>query len=634
MSLRAQVAGLLIVLSIALVGATYAVQAWVVMPAFAHLEHQSALRDVDRCVNALERDIEGLSNFANDWAAWDDTYQYVQDRNETYAKANFMDETFESAHLSLLYIVDSNQEVVWGESRDLETLEVLDVPDVCAVLREKSGFLTAHQSADDARAGILLTSQGPLLIASRPIITSKREGPIRGSVVMGRYLNEAEIASLAERTHVSVNVWTVTEATMPTEARRGLATCSQAGEKLVEVVDTKTLHAYGVMQDVYRKPAILLRVDVPRDITAQGSVSARIATQCGVIAGVLTLAATWLMLKWRIVAPLQFMAAHAVRVGQNDDLKARLKFDRTDEIGTLARQFDGMVESLAESRKKVLDTAHRAGMAEIASEVLHNVGNAVNSANCSIEVLGERLNGSKIGGLDRAVKLLREQAPRAAEFFGQDPRGAKLIDYLASLNDTLRQEHSSHQAELVRLRETVRHIRAAIAEQQTFAGRSDFRQEVDMSALLDEVLRLNEEPLRAAEVQVAIEMPPLPELQLNKSKMSQVLVNLVRNAVQSMQGQSSDARRLTIAVRAVEDGGVEIEVRDTGVGFDDDVRSKLFTHGFTTKPEGNGFGLHYCANAVREAGGYITAQSPGPGQGATFRIGLPHVIPAPLATSS
>ncbi|MBM4088222.1 MAG: histidine kinase, partial [Planctomycetes bacterium] len=180
----------------------------------------------------------------------------------------------------------------------------------------------------------------------------------------------------------------------------------------------------------------------------------------------------------------------------------------------------------------------------------------------------------------------------------------------------------------------VRHIRAAIAEQQTFAGRSDFRQEVDMSALLDEVLRLNEEPLRAAEVQVAIEMPPLPELQLNKSKMSQVLVNLVRNAVQSMQGQSSDARRLTIAVRAVEDGGVEIEVRDTGVGFDDDVRSKLFTHGFTTKPEGNGFGLHYCANAVREAGGYITAQSPGPGQGATFRIGLPHVIPAPLATSS
>ena len=257
------------------------------------------------------------------------------------------------------------------------------------------------------------------------------------------------------------------------------------------------------MNDVYGKPAILLRVQIPRDITAQGNVSAHVATAMRHRRlDLLTLVATWVVLKWRIVGPLQYMAAHAVRVGQADDLKARLQFDRTDEIGTLAREFDGMVENLAESRKKVLDSAHRAGMAEIASEVLHNVGNAVNSANCSVEVLEERFGGSKIGGLDRAVTLLREQAPRAAEFFGQDPRGAKLIDYLVNLNDTLRQEYSGNQAEVVRLRETIRHIRGAIAEQQTYAGRSDFRQEVDLSALLDEVLRLNQEQLRAAEIQV------------------------------------------------------------------------------------------------------------------------------------
>ncbi len=626
MSLRTQIAGLLALLSIVFVATTYAVQAWVVMPAFADLEQQSAQRDVDRCVNAVQRDLESLSNTANDWASWDDTYQYVQDHNETYAKENLVDQAFSGTHINLICILDTNRNIVWGETRDIETLEAIDTPDLFTALREESSPVTTHKNIDDAKQGILLTSKGPILLASRPIITTKREGPVQGSIVMGRFLNELEVASLAERTHTVLDTWTVTQKYLPAEVQRGLNTCIQSGETFIEVVDAQMLHVNRVMNDVYGKPAILLRVQIPRDITAQGTVSAHVATGCGVGAGLLTLVATWVVLKWRIVGPLQQMAAHAVRVGQADDLKSRLQFERADEIGTLAREFDGMVENLAESRKRVLDSAHRAGMAEIASEVLHNVGNAVNSANCSVEVLEERLGSSKINGLDRAVTLLREQAPRAAEFFGQDPRGAKLIDYLGNLNDTLRQEYSDYQSEAVRLRETIRHIRGAIAEQQTYAGRSDFRQDVDLSALLNEVLRLNQEQLHLAEIQVSVDLPPLPDLQLNKSKMSQVLVNLVRNAIHAMQSQSSDARRLTIAVRPVEDGGIEIEVHDTGQGFDDAVRSKLFTHGFTTKPEGNGFGLHYCANAVREAGGHITALSPGPGEGATFRIRLPQVM--------
>jgi two-component system NtrC family sensor kinase len=631
MSLRYQIAGLLIVLSMVLVATTYAVQAWVVMPAFAELERQGADRDIRRCIQAIERDIEGLSNTANDWASWDDSYQYVQDHNETFAKANLVDEAFRNTHINLICILDTNREVVWGESRDMETLELINVPDLFSALQQPSSHITTHNNIDDARHGILMTSNGPILLASRPVVNTKREGPIRGSIVMGRFLDATEVASLAQRTEVSLDVWDARVGGMPIELHRNLAACSESGENRVEVVDAQTLNAYTVLKDVYGMPAMLLRVQVPRDITKQGSVSANAATACGIAGSLLTLLTMWCVLQWRIVGPLGQMAAHAVRVGKQDNLKARLNFTRKDEMGVLAREFDGMVSSLAESRKKVLDSAHRAGMAEIASEVLHNVGNAVNSANCSVEVLEERLGSSKVDGLDRAATLLREQASRAGEFFGKDPRGPKLIDYLLGLNDTLRQERVDNQAEVVRLRDTVRHIREAIATQQTFAGRSDFRQEVELPALIDEILNLNQELIRATEVQVVVELPPLPELQLNKSKMTQVLVNLVRNAVQAMQAQPSDKRRLTIAARGVEEEGIEVEISDTGVGFDDEVREKLFTHGFTTKPEGNGFGLHYCANAVREVGGHVAAQSAGPGQGATFRIRLPHVMAAALA---
>ena len=627
MSLRSQIASLLLVLSLAFVTMTYAVQALVVMPAFVELERQDAARDVSRCVDALERDVDNLSNLASDWGSWDETYQYAQDHNPTFVECNLIDEAFGNSHVNLICVLDKDQKIVWGEARDIESLELIEVPSLFETLQDNQCPLAAKQNVDGGSKGVLLTERGPLLLASRAIITSKREGPPMGTVIMGLFLSEDEIKSLADRTHVKLDVWACGDKNIPATAQANLDACVLTGEKQIEVYDSKLLHAYTVMNDVYGKPAMLVRVHIPREVTIQGSMAAYVATGCSIAGGILTLLVMWIVLQWRIVGPLRTMAVHAVQVGSRDDLKARLQFDRSDEIGTLSIEFDRMVESLAQSRRKVLDTAHRAGMAEIASEVLHNVGNAVNSANCSVEVLDERLNRSKVVGLERAATMLRDQAPHAAEFFGQDPRGLKLIDYLISINDALQNERTDNKAEVLRLRETVRHIRDAISAQQTFAGRSDFRQDVELQPLLNEILKMNQELIRTSEVQVVVDLPALPELQLNKSKMTQVLVNLVRNAIQSMQDQPSDCRRLIISARCAEDDGIVIEICDTGMGFTPEVQAKLFTHGFTTKTDGNGFGLHHCANAIREAGGHVTAQSAGTGQGATFRIQLPHVMP-------
>jgi two-component system NtrC family sensor kinase len=627
MSLRKQTAVLLIGLSLAFVISTYAVQVLVVMPAFAELELQGARRDVDRCFDAIKSELEEIDNTANDWGSWDDLYQYVEDQNEKFAKANLTDESFSNTHKNLICILDTKRRVVWGQAHDMVTLESIEVPDLFAILQEDESPITTHENIDDARQGILLTSRGAIMVASRPILSTKREGPIRGSVVMGRFLSEQEVSGLSARTHVSLDAWTVTQADIPAEAHRNLGGLSGGDKnKHVEVVDAKTLHAYTILRDVYGQPAVLLRVSLPRDVMLQGRVSAYMATGCSIAGGILTLLAMGFVLQCRIVGPLQSMAAHAVRVGTQDNLKARLNFQRNDEIGTLASEFDNMVQNLADTRRKVLDSAHRAGMAEIASEVLHNVGNAVNSANCSVETLEERLASSRVGGIERAAALLRDHAPRAAEFFGKDPRGPKLIDYLFSLGETLQQERIDNQSEIVRLREIVRHIRDAISAQQVFAGRSDFRQDVDLPKLVDEALQINRDLIRITGTQISLEIEPLPELLLNKSKMIQILVNLVRNALQAMQEMPSDHRRLTIAARRAEEDGIEIELVDTGTGFGEDVRGRLFTHGFTTKPEGHGFGLHFCANAIRDAGGHITAQSAGTGQGATFRIRMPNVI--------
>ncbi len=628
MSLRSQVVILLLLLSLGFVAMTYGVQTLVVMPTFADLERKEALRDLDRCANAIGRDIELLSHSTLDWSAWDDMYQYVEDRNARFLESTLNQEAFRAANVNLLAVLDQNHRVVWGDVRDISTLAPLPAPDVLEMIQKAHPAINLFQGTDASHAGLLPTSRGPLLFASRPIVTSKNEGPIRGSMILGRFLTAAEVQGIAERTHIDLALWDVSSNQVPLDVRGDLEDLPAVGEKTLVTCSPESLHAYTVLDDLFGQPLVLLRAALPREVTAQGSVSARLATVCSLVGGLVTLGAVGLVLRWRIVGPLRQVSTHAVRVGRHDDLKARLNLDRSDEIGVLAREFDSMVASLAESRKRVLDTAHRAGMAEIASEVLHNVGNAVTSANCSIEVLEDRLRHSKLAGLQRAAALLREQAPQAAEFFAHDPRGAKLIEYLVNLCAVLQAEQAANQSDAHRLRENVAHVRDAIAAQQTFAGRSDFRQEVDLAALVDGALQLNFDQLRAAEIQVQVDLPPLPELLLNKSQVTQVLVNLIRNAIQAMQDQPTDTRRLTITAYPSDDGGLEMEVRDTGHGFSAPLRDKVFAPGFTTKPTGNGLGLHYCANAVQQAGGRIWADSPGPGQGATFRMWLPRVMPA------
>ncbi len=627
MSLRSQINLLLTGLSVLFVAASYGVQTLVVMPAFKRLEQQQSLRNARRCIEAVNRDVDNLSNFVNDWAAWDDMWNYVKDHNRAFQETNLTDNTFSVAHVNFICILDDQRNVVWCEARNLKTLEPLAVSALQARLQDEQNEYTCLEKISDSRKGIELTESGPLLLSSRPIVTSKREGPIRGTMIMGRFLDASEIAGLADRMQVALHAWLVNDPQMPVDVRNQLAVLRNREGASCEAASADTLYAYSILEDTHGESALVFRLEMPRAITKQGLASARIATVCGLFGGVITLVAMGVVLQWRLISPLQQIAAHAVRVGRCDDLKARLRINRRDEIGTLANELDRMVEQIAASRQKVLDTAHRAGMAEIASDVLHNVGNAMNSMNCAIEFLDERLQGSKIPHLDRATKLLREQAPRAAEFFGQDPRGPKLIDYLADLSDALEDELHGNQADVARLQLTVRHIGDAIASQQIHAERTDFRQDVDLPSLIQDALQLNQEMLDEAHVEVDVRVPTLPDVQLNRSKMLQILVNLIRNAAQAMRQHSEESRQLGISAQLFDDGTLELVVSDTGPGFDAVVQAQLFTYGFTTKPEGQGCGLHYCANAVNEVGGSIVADSAGPGLGASFRIRIPQAGP-------
>ena len=626
-SLNRQVAFLLIGLSIAFTALSFATQKLIVLPAFEDLEHEAAKRDTRLCTGALNRDIELISNTTNDWAAWDEPYQYIQDRNATFQEEILIDESFSNSKLNVIALFDDKRQLVWGEGRDLETLEKVDFSNFFTTLANPQNAFLDFKNTEDSKQGVLLTELGPVLMAVRPIITSKREGPIRGSMVMGRLLTAAEISGLAKRAQIDLALWSVTDKSMP-ESARGLIAGGLVGttEATIIPAGSDMLNAFQVIPDISGNPALLLRVDVPRTITSQGKVAATVATFSSILGGLLmVVGAGWMI--WRLVIkPVELMAAHAREVGEKGNLKSRLGFTRGDEIGVLANAFDQMVGAIAESRRALLDAAHKSGMADVASEVLHNVGNAVNSANASLEKLEENAAGVKLDGLQKANSLLQSQSECAAEFFARDPRGAKLIDYFGKITESLQHESGENRQILGRLRETICHIQRIIALQQANARPSDFVQEVEVKELIAEALEMNRALIEASSIEIDMRVMDLPELSLCKSKMSQVLVNLIKNAVEAMTGHPGQ-RRLSVVVGVVEGNGLGIEIGDTGVGIKETDRPSLFTQGFTTKAEGNGIGLHFCANALHSMGGRIMIHSDGPGWGTVVRLWLPGVIP-------
>ncbi|MFL5348204.1 MAG: two-component system sensor histidine kinase NtrB [Hyalangium sp.] len=279
---------------------------------------------------------------------------------------------------------------------------------------------------------------------------------------------------------------------------------------------------------------------------------------------------------------------------------------------------------LGELHRTLVDVSRQAGMAEVATGVLHNVGNTLNSVNISTGLVMDRLRQSRVSNLARAVQLLREHTADVPSFLTQDPRGQKLPDYLTAVSEQLQEERDALLQEMRALSEGVDHIKSIVSMQQRHASTAGMREEVAMPALIDEALRLHAASFEQLGIRIERDYASVPPLSVDRHKLLQILVNLLSNARHALMESPREDKRLSIGIRRDPDGGrVLIEVTDNGVGIAPENLTRLFTQGFTTKKTGHGFGLHISALAAAELQGRLTCSSPGPGQGATFTLELP-----------
>jgi amino acid transporter len=300
--------------------------------------------------------------------------------------------------------------------------------------------------------------------------------------------------------------------------------------------------------------------------------------------------------------------------------------DQLTEINkNLEERVTERTKELEAAHKKLVEAAWDAGMAEVAIGVLHNVGNVLNSVNVSASLLGEKLRKSKVAGLTKATALLTEHAGDLGSYVTLDPRGKQLPEYLAKVGEHIAEEQRDLLVELSSLAKNVEHIIQIVNTQQSHVRASSMAESTSLKDLVEDALQINIAGLDEHAIEVERRFEELPPAVVDKHKVLQILVNLVSNAKHALKAVGPGERHLIVKLgRHAEDPKrATVQVIDDGVGIAPENMSRIFEHGFTTKKDGNGFGLHSSALAARAMGGSLRAHSDGRGKGAVFTLDIP-----------
>lgn len=283
-------------------------------------------------------------------------------------------------------------------------------------------------------------------------------------------------------------------------------------------------------------------------------------------------------------------------------------------------------EEREELNRKLVESSRRVGMADVASTVLHNVGNVLTSVNVSVDVVISTLKQAPISDVGLVATMLQSHSHDLGRFLSEDPQGRQVPSYLAMLAEAVTQNSALVEQELGGLSRNVEHIRQVVSRQVDLARPGGLIQEpVHFQDLLEQALAINRPALDSCACEIVQEYGDLPNGMTDRHQVIQILVNLISNAKNAMVAVDGGTRRLTLCLGLAADrpGFIRFQVADTGVGISREHLPLIFTQGFTTRPDGHGIGLHSAALAANSMGGTLRVQSDGEGRGATFIFDLP-----------
>jgi sensor domain CHASE-containing protein len=606
MNIRTKMISLLALLFAVLIVLEISIQKQVLMPSFAELEREDAETSMKRIGYALDTTLESIESMTGDWGNWADAYQFVKSPNVEFVNTNVTAASMKQLKVNAMLIVDLNGAYLLSSARTWETGETLDL-DFTARKALPEDFPWRKNLADGKSArGLLRTNRGVMMTVAAPVLNGSGSGQHMGMVIMGRLLTPAQVRMIGAQAQESLAMLT--------------DHLSDGSEEIAET-DTST-QIYKSFMDIYGRPLMTFRVDVPRRITERGHGAVTYASLYLIGAAVTVLLLLVAALNRIVLRPLARVTRRAVAVGEGTDFGARLNIHGQDEIAKLAREFDRMVERVADSRRQLVDQSFQVGFAELAKGVLHNLGNAMTPLSVRLSKLGDRLRDAPAADAELAVaELVGNHAP--AE------RRADLEEFLRLACRELVSAVKEARCDVAVVQRQATIVQTALSELMRSTRNAHVIESVRLPDLVAQTLEIVPDTARQRLVVNTDEsLRRVGAVQVARTVLRLILQNLIINAADAVRDAGRDKGVLHFAAEIIADAGSEqlhLHCKDDGVGIAADNLQRVFDKGFSTKSrETNyGIGLHWCANAIGALGGRIWAASEGPGLGASMHLMLP-----------
>ena len=594
----------LLIIGVTLVGliiALYATSQVVLLGSFAELEEREAQRNVERVLSAVTDDVSGIDQACRNAATWDEAYAFIQNASPDFVKSQIGYGAFSDLAVRRLNVevyIRSSGRIIFGEGFDLAIQKETPIPEG---LRD---HILAGSSllAEGGALGIVWLPQGPMLVAARPVLTSAGKGPTRGSLIMGRYLDAAEVKRLGERTHLSVTLLRVNDPRLPPDLLTARPHVPSQAPILVRPLNAKTVAGYAPLRDIYGQPLFALGVDMPREIYRRGQTSVLYFLISLAVVGLVFGVVTLVLLEKAILSRLTRLGADVTGIGESSDLSARVSLSGRDELSSLAGAINRMLEAIERSQQEI---ARRQRAQE--------------------EAL--------------AAKQTAEESSRAKSAFLahmshelRTPLNA-IIGYSEMLREDAEDQHEERSAaDLARITAAGKHLLTLINEvlelSKVEAGKTELLWEDALPAqILEDAARamgwLAQKNGNKLIVHCA---PDLPPMHVDVTKFRQSLYNLVSNACKFTKNGTIGVDVVPVTVDGAD--AIEWRVSDTGIGIAPEQMHKLFQPfsqvdaSTTRKYGGTGLGLAISQRFCQLMGGAISVASE-PGKGSTFTIRLP-----------
>lgn len=581
----------------------------VIEPGFSELEQAGAVRDAQRVLAALDAEVDHLQELAfrqsDRWfqpsaflPGSDSIHPLIASEAASDAKAgsDWIARVREDGALDWLQ-VDSNA----SPSQVDTTADQLRKLVQACLPSDPTRFRGLTRLNNQSLAAFCILAVNHEQPAAAGSLASEHH------VVIARELSDQQLEAIRDQTLVEFTL------TLPQEIR-------SASDTIIRPIDRSILLAEVPVLDPHGQRLASLRIRVPREITAKAAQTTKLARNSFIFGSVAALFLLLVLLQKIIIRPLAAIREHSDRVAEVGFATKPLLLNRNDEIGQLACAFDKMVGNLRDAQNQLSQASQAAGRSEVASTVIHNVGNVLTNVNSLLDAVRAGVEGLRIGPLEKLARRLRLDRDNESML-------AATPDYLEGLAGSLKCDQASIQQLLATLHDNVCHIHDVIRDQQRYTGSSIKADRVRVREIVEEAIACCRARLNEDKVLVSIGGSLATEIHTDRSLLLQTMINIIGNARQAMRDNLHRERRLTIQVET-SDQFARIAFRDNGCGMSEETLRRVFDAHFTTREGGTGLGLHFCSLTLKRLQGHIHAASEGPGQGAAFVIEIPRASSA------